>query len=117
MEKLRELLAKKNLQSRELLELLKARKEGKINFTLIDIREQFEYDEAYIDGCDELLPTSKFQEWASKLLERKNENIIIYCRTGNRTGQVQSILTQHGLNVPHLVYGIVDYQGDLKNIQ
>jgi len=111
---LKSLLNKENLSSQELQELLEARKDGKIDFKLIDIREPFEYEEAHIVGCDELLPTSQFQEWAGKLLERKDENMVIYCRTGNRTGQVQAILKQHGLTIPHLTYGIMSYQGEVE---
>jgi len=113
LENLEELLKKDDISNSELQTLLKAREEGKIKFTLIDIREQFEYDDAHIKGVDELLPTSRFQEWAPKLLQRKDENIIIYCRTGNRTGQVQAILAQNGLKVPHLTHGILDYGGEL----
>jgi len=111
---LRELIKKENLTSQDLQELLKARDEGKINFKLIDIREPFEYEEAHIVGTDELLPTSRFQEWAKDLLDRE-EDIIIYCRTGNRTGQVQAILKQYGKTIPHLAYGIMSYDGEIES--
>ena len=114
MSSLENLLKQNNLSSQDLQELLKARDEGKISFKLIDIREPFEHEEAHIVGTDELLPTSRFQEWANKLLERKDENMIIYCRTGNRTGQVQAILRQNGLSLPHLTYGIMSYGGEIE---
>ncbi len=110
---LNDLLKKDNLSSAELQKLLKAREKGKIEFKLIDIREKFEYDEAHIVGCDKLLPTTQFQQWADELLN-SDENIIIYCRTGNRTGQVQTILKQHGKAIPHLRDGIVAYRGEIE---
>ena len=111
---LKNLLKQDNISSQELVKLLEARKNGQIDFKLIDIREPFEYKEAHIVGTDELLPTSRFQEWASQLIERKDENMIIYCRTGNRTGQVQAILRQNGLSLPHLTYGIMSYGGEIE---
>ncbi len=114
MSNLNDLIKKDNLSSKDLQELLKARDEGKIDFKLIDIREPFEYEEAHIVGTDELLPTSRFQEWAQDLLNRE-ENIIIYCRTGNRTGQVQAILKQYGKTIPHLTYGIMSFDGNIES--
>ena len=111
---LSELIKKENFTSDELETLLKAREEGKINFKLIDVREPYEHEEAHIVGTDELLPTSRFQEWAKDLLDR-DEDIVIYCRTGNRTGQVQAILKQYGKTIPHLSYGIMGYRGEIKS--
>ncbi len=113
-EYLENLVKKEQLNSNELELLLEKRAKGLIDFKLIDIREPFEYEAEHIVGVDELLPTSQFQEWANSLIESK-ENIIIYCRTGNRTGQVQNILKQYGKNIPHLSDGIVAYRGETKS--
>ena len=105
------LVKKEQLSNKELQELLKARENNEIEFTLIDVREPFEYEMQHIVKTDELLPTSSFNSWVHNLLNRKDENIILYCRSGNRSYQVQQILEQHGMKVGNLELGILDYTG------
>ena len=100
------------IESEELEKLLNYRQEGKIDFKLIDIREMYEYSDRSIDGTDLLYPTTLFHKYIDDLNAIKDENIILYCRTGNRTGQVLRILKTMGFkNIAHLTYGIVSYQG------
>jgi len=108
------LVKKEQLSSSELETLLTARENGLIDFELIDIREPFEYEMEHIVGTNKLLPTTQFQTWAGDILE-SDKNIILYCRTGNRTGQVQHILKQYGKSVPHLTDGIVAFRGETKS--
>ena len=106
------LVKKEQLSDSELQQLLAARKEGKIEFILIDVREPFEYEMAHIEPTDMLLPTSQFQQWFPEIQNLKEKNIIIYCRTGNRSYQVQQFLKEQGFKVVgNLQYGIVDYSG------
>ena len=108
------LVKKEQLTSDDLKTLLDAREKGLVNFSLIDVREPFEFQMANIKGTDELLPTSSFYDWINKIQDRKDENIILYCRTGNRSYQVQQILKQQGFKtVGNLTYGIVDYDGEI----
>lgn len=105
------LVKKEQLSNKELQELLTARENDEIDFTLIDVREAFEYEMQHIVKTDELLPTSTFNSWIHDLLKRKNENIILYCRSGNRSYQVQEILEKYGMKVGNLELGILDYTG------
>ena len=105
------LVKKEQLSNKELQKLLQARENKEIDFTLIDIREPFEYEMQHIVKTDELLPTSTFNNWIHDLLKRKNENIILYCRSGNRSYQVQEILEKYGMKVANLELGILDYTG------
>lgn len=110
-----ELLKKNLVNSNELEKLLKEREKGKADFILIDVREQMEYDMGYIKGVDSLKPTSKFQLWAGKFLEENRDKTVIFtCRTDNRSGQVQSIFRQNGMeSVINHSGGIVSYRGDI----
>jgi len=104
----------KQIDSPELERLLEARKNGEVDFVLIDIREPYEYEAGHIVGVDYLLPTTQLQAWAGTLVERFGERpLILTCRTSNRTGQVQQILLQQfGMeNVIDHVGGIVTYRG------
>ncbi len=100
------------VKSKDLEKLLDHRKKGDIDFKLIDIREVYEYSDRSIDGTDLLYPTTLFHKYIDELNNIKDENIILYCRTGNRTGQVLQILKRMGFeNIAHLTLGIVEYDG------
>jgi rhodanese-related sulfurtransferase len=106
---------KRDIDSNELEVILQQRAEGKFDFVLIDVREPFEYNEAYIEGVDALKPTSQFSNWARDILENMQDKKLIFtCRTGNRSAQVQYILTRNGHKdcVNH-IGGIVSYRGKI----
>ena len=110
------ILEKSNIHSEELEALLKAREKGEVDFRLIDVREDMEYRMGHIKGVDELLPTSSFGQWAQKFAEEnRGKTVIFTCRTGNRSGQVQHIFKQNGLeSVINHAGGIVSYSGDIE---
>jgi rhodanese-related sulfurtransferase len=111
-EELQQMLSNKQMSSDALQVLLKAREAGEIKFSLIDIREVFEYTSSSIDGTDMLLPTSVIQNHLDKLEAKKEEPVILYCRTGNRTGQVMMALERMGFDkIVHLSRGIISYDG------
>ncbi len=96
----------------DLQNLLKYRQDGKFDFKLIDIREIYEYSDMSIDGTDLLYPTTLFHKYIDDLNKMKESYIILYCRTGNRTGQVLGILKRMEFDkIAHLTQGIVAYSG------
>jgi rhodanese-related sulfurtransferase len=111
-----DVLNKSEVTSIELEDLLKERDEGKLDFLLVDVREMFEYDAGHIKGADMLKPTSTFQSWAQEFLDTHKEKTVIFtCRTGNRSGQVQHIFRQNGMeNVINHVGGIVTFRGETQ---
>jgi len=108
------ILRQQQVDSPTLERLLKARKNGEVDFVLIDIREPDEYEDGHIAGVDYLLPTTELQSWAGLLTDRFGDRpIVLTCRTSNRTGQVQQIL-QEQLGMTNIVDhagGIVTYLG------
>jgi len=111
-----EMLNKSSINSNELETLLKAREAGDADFLLVDVREQMEYDAGHIKGVDMLKPTSIFQSWAQSFLdEYKDKAVIFTCRTGARSGQVQGIFKQNGMNnaINHSG-GIVSFRGEIE---
>ena len=113
-EELQEMLKNSQISSDALESLLKAREKGEVHFNLVDIREVFEYTDSAIAGTDLLVPTSMIQQHLDKLDAIKEDPIILYCRTGNRTGQIMQALTQQlgYQKVSHLSSGIVSYHGE-----
>ena len=106
-------LKNKQISSSELEILLKAREERKIDFVLMDIREIYEYRQSSIKGVDMLIPTSVIDRKINLFEKLKNRSVIIYCRTGSRTGQLMYVLNKMGYtNISHLSCGILGYLGE-----
>ncbi|MCA1592115.1 MAG: rhodanese-related sulfurtransferase [Acidobacteria bacterium] len=77
---------------------------GDDDLLLIDVREQDEFDLARIEGA-QLLPLSRFNEWAAKL-DPERETIIM-CHHGIRSAQVCAALSRQGFtNLLNLSGGI-----------
>jgi len=113
---MQKILEKNYISSGELENLLKAREEGKVDFLLVDVREDMEYKMAHIRGVDLLKPTSAFQQWGQELFESaKDKHIVFTCRTGSRSGQVQQVFAQngHSKTLNH-IGGIMSYRGDVE---
>jgi len=110
-----QLLEQSYIQSEDLEILLKEREEGNVDFILVDVREQMEYDHGHIKGVDLLKPTSTFQMWGQSFLdEYKDKTVIFTCRTDSRSGQVQRVFQQNGM--PKAINhggGIVAYRGEV----
>ena len=114
---MQKILEQNDINSLELISLLESREKGEIDFLLIDVREQYEYDAGHIKGVDLLKPTSTFQTWAEEVFnDSKDKNIIFTCRTGSRSGQVQNVFKSNGHDKAINHYGgIVTYSGDTES--
>jgi len=111
-----EMLSRDVIQSEDLETLLQARENGKIEFLLVDVREDDEYNAGHLKGVDMLKPISVFQEWAESLFsEAKDKTIIFTCRTGARSGQVQNVFKSNGhTRVINHAGGIMSYRGNIE---
>jgi rhodanese-related sulfurtransferase len=75
---------------------------------LIDVREQFEYDEAHIPNIT-LIPLGTVPDNLDQIPTDKT--VIVTCRSGNRSGQAVEFLRQQGFdNVHNMEGGIVAWQ-------
>jgi rhodanese-related sulfurtransferase len=77
---------------------------------LVDVREPSEHNEFNIGG--ELIPLGRIQSMDVDQLEAfKNEELILYCRSGNRSGQACQILDMMGFtNTKNLQGGMLAWQ-------
>ena len=81
---------------------------------LLDVREDYERAEFNIGGRH--VPMGKIQSMQLDDIEDwKNDEVIIYCRSGNRSGQACHILEAAGFtNVKNLVGGMLDWREKFK---
>ena len=78
------------------------------NVLVLDVREQWEYDEGHIPGVT-LIPMG---EVANRLSEiPTDKEVIVTCRSGNRSGQITDFLRQQGYdNIHNMSGGILAWQ-------
>lgn len=91
-------------------EQVKARLDAGEQLHIVDVREPHENAEFNIGGI--LLPLGKIQTMQIDDIEDlKNEEVIVYCRSGNRSGQACLILETAGFtNVRNLSGGMLDWR-------
>jgi rhodanese-related sulfurtransferase len=77
---------------------------------LVDVREPFENAEFNIGGI--LLPLGMIQTMQTdEIDDLKDEEVILYCRSGNRSGQAAMFLEMMGFtNTKNLLGGMVAWQ-------
>ncbi len=79
----------------------------KIN--LIDVREQYEFDEFNLGG--RLISLGALPSSLEQLENLKNEEVIVHCKSGGRSGNAKQFLSQHGFtNVRNLLGGVMEWQ-------
>lgn len=91
-------------------EEVKQRLDAGEDLNLVDVREPDERAAFNIGGL--FIPLGKIQTMQTEEIDDlKNEEVIFYCRSGNRSGQACLILETMGFtNVKNLVGGMNDWQ-------
>lgn len=97
----------KEITVKELQQML----DNKEQFQLIDVREPHEAEICKIGG--ELIPMGEVVDNMEKI--SKDKKVIIYCRSGARSGAVvQTLESQHGFkNLYNLKGGIIAYANEI----
>ncbi len=65
------------------------------NYIILDVRTEAEYAEGHIPGA-KLLPLDSIESMAETVLPDKDQLILVYCRSGNRSKQASELLTNLG---------------------
>jgi len=91
-------------------EAIKARLDAGEKLNLVDVREPHEHAEFNIGGL--LLPLGKVQTMQIEEIEDlRQQEVICYCRSGNRSGMAALVLEQMGFsNVKNLTGGMLGWQ-------
>lgn len=92
------------------VEEVKARLDAGETLHLLDVREPAEHAEFNIGGT--LLPLGRIRNMETEDIDGwKDQEVICYCRSGNRSGQACMILETTGFtNVKNLTGGMLTWQ-------
>jgi rhodanese-related sulfurtransferase len=92
------------------VEELKRRLDADEKINIIDVREPHEHTAFNIGGT--LIPLGKVQSMQlDEIEDLKDEELIIYCRSGNRSGQACLFLDAMGFkNTKNLVGGMLAWE-------
>lgn len=83
------------------------------DYILLDVRTQAEYDEGYIPGSV-LLPHDQIADKAAELLKNKDQLILVYCRSGNRSKVASQALSELGYTQVREMGGIKDWPYEIE---
>ena len=76
---------------------------------IIDVREQYEFDEFNIGG--KLIPLSTLPEAMLEMGNLKDKEIIVHCKSGGRSATAKAYLLQNGFTkVRNLLGGMMAWQ-------
>jgi rhodanese-related sulfurtransferase len=89
-------------------ELKNLKDEGK-QINLLDVREEFEYDEYNLDG--KLIPLGELPQRLDELKDWKEKEVIVHCKSGGRSATAKNFLVSKGFkNVKNLLQGAEGYK-------
>lgn len=85
--------------------------QNKVDFQLIDVREEYEFDAANLGG--ELIPLATVIDQADRI--SKNKPVIIHCRSGARSAAaIRELESRFGYdNLANLKGGILAWAKDI----
>lgn len=93
---------------------LKQRMDKGEKLNIIDVREPFEF-QAFNIGA-ELIPLASLPSHLTEIEHLKNEEIIIHCRSGARSGSAKMFLIENGFTkVRNLLGGMIEWQSKFGN--
>ncbi len=91
---------------------LKEKKESNEDFFLLDVREDVEYLVSNLDG--EHIPLGQLENRIKEIEDKKNEEVIVMCRSGGRSSKAVSYLENNGFeNVANLKGGMKAWASEI----
>lgn len=90
---------------------LKERMDKGEKLNIIDVREQYEFDEFNIGG--KLIPLGTLPETMLEMGKLKDKEVIVHCKSGGRSATAKAYLMQNGFaKVRNLLGGVTDWQAE-----
>ena len=60
------------------------------------------------------IPVQEIEERMDELNDYRDKNIIVYCRSGNRSGIATKILNENGFNALNMIGGMNGWKGKVE---
>ena len=87
---------------------LKERIDQGEDLNFLDVREEYEYDEQNLGA--KLIPLGELPDRIEELEDWKNNEVIVHCRSGARSGRAKAFMESQGFtNVRNVLGGILAY--------
>ncbi len=91
------------------VEELKERLENKEEFVFLDVREEWEYEEDNLGALN--IPLGQLPHQLNQIEDFKNQEIVVHCRSGARSGNAKTFLETKGYKkVRNVLGGILAYR-------
>ena len=108
----------KNVQNNEEIRYVSmneiiSRMEENENYIILDVRTIEEYNEGHIPNAI-CIPNETIDEDVINKLPNKDQLILIYCRSGNRSKQAANKLKKLGYTNLIEFGGIIDWKGEIE---
>ena len=82
-------------------------------YVILDVREQDEYDAGHIPGAI-LIPYTQIEDKADEMLPDKDQQILVYCRSGRRSKIAAEALAELGYTNIKEFGGIIDWPYEVE---
>ena len=79
-------------------------------YYFLDVRTMREHADGAIPNTD-CIPLQEIEQRLSELNDHKDKKIIVYCRSGNRSGKATKILKENGFDAFNLIGGMNSWEG------
>ena len=83
------------------------------DYVILDVRTQEEFDTGHIPGAV-LIPNTEIADRAEQELPDKDQLLLVYCRSGNRSKQASQILVELGYTNIREFGGINDWPYEIE---
>ncbi|EAZ79258.1 rhodanese-like domain-containing protein [Algoriphagus machipongonensis] len=91
------------------VEDLKARLEKKDKFVFLDVREEWEYEDDNLGAMN--IPLADLPTRLDEIEKYKDDEILVHCRSGARSGNAKKFLESKGFSkVRNVLGGIMAYR-------
>ena len=84
------------------------------DYLIIDVRTESEYQQGHIKNAINI-PNESIDESVSEILTDKDQLLLVYCRSGNRSKQASEKLAKLGYSNIYEFGGISDFPGEIVN--
>jgi phage shock protein E len=83
------------------------------NYYFLDVRTITEHEALRIPNTH-VIPVQELASRLNEIKKFKDKKIIVYCRSGNRSGKGTAILNNAGFDAVNLIGGMNQWQGEVE---